>query len=74
MIMSEYLTVLSKFDNGDFMGSFSVHYNGKTYDSWDNCIQKRYNLTMDEFRLLEAVVLTNVENTLKMLRPEEFKG
>ena len=73
MIKSEYLTVLSNFDSGDFMGSFNVHYNGGTYDSWDNCIQKRYNLTMDEFRLLEAVVLTNVENTLKMLRPEEFK-
>ena len=47
MIKSEHLTVLSNFDSGDFMGSFNVHYNGGTYDSWDKCIQKRYNLTMD---------------------------
>ena len=72
MVKSDSLTVSAIFDTGDFIGSFAVNFNSNSYSSWDNCIQKQFNLSFDEFKLLELSVLTSVQETLKVLRPDFF--
>lgn len=72
MLSYKHLNVSAKFNTGDFLGVFSVHCNEKSYNGYDTSIQKHYNLTMDEFKLIEVSILSAVENTIKALRPERF--
>ena len=65
MIISKNVNVSAQFDTGDFTGKFAVHYNGKGYSSWDNCIQKQYDLSFDDFRILEAMIAGTVEKYLE---------
>ena len=64
MIISEKVNVSAEFDTGDFTGKFKVNFNGKGYSSWDNCIQKQYNLSFDDFKILELLICSTVEKYL----------
>lgn len=64
MIVSKNITVSSEFDSGDFMGSFSVHAKSESYDVYDTCIQKVYDLSFDDFKALEVLIAGTVEQYL----------
>lgn len=55
---------MNKFKAGDFMGSFSVHAKSKSYDVYDTCIQKVYDLSFDDFKVLEVLIAGTVEQYL----------
>jgi len=64
MIITKNINVGANFDTGDFMGSFSICKNSDSYNSDDNCIQKMYGLSFEDFRELEVVLALTVENYL----------
>lgn len=64
MVVSKNITVSSRFDSGDFTGSFSVHAKSKNYDIYDTCIQKVFDLSFDDFKVLEVLIAGTVEQYL----------
>ena len=64
MVVSKNITVSSGFDFGDFTGVFSVHAKSKSYDVYDTCIQKVYDLSFDDFKVLEVLIAGTVEQYL----------
>ena len=64
MVVSKNITVSSKFDSGDFMGVFSIHAKSKSYDVYNTCIQKVYDLSFDDFKVLEVLIAGTVEQYL----------
>ena len=66
MIISKNINVNANFDSGTFIGTFSIHKNSKSYNHTDNSIQDNYNLTFDEFNILETLIATAVEQYLEI--------
>ena len=61
MIITKNINVSANFDTGDFMGSFSICKNSDVYDNFDNCIQKSYKMSFEDFRELEMMIAATTE-------------
>ena len=64
MVVSKNITVSSRFNSGDFTGVFSVHAKSENYDVYDTSIQKVYDLSFDDFKVLEVLIAGTVEQYL----------
>lgn len=65
MFKSKLVTVSSRFDSGDFTGSFAVHAITDGYDIYETSIQKVYGLSYAEFDVLEILICKTVEDFLR---------
>jgi hypothetical protein len=52
------ICVRANFDSGNFIGTFSVNkYSPNSYNNFDSCIQGQFNLSFDDFKILELQIL-----------------
>jgi len=66
------IIVSANFDTGDFMGTFSVVKLTNSYHSWDECIQKQYSLSYDDFTAI-SFMIANVVNEYVNNKSKESK-